>query len=128
MKSFLDQYSDVAYLLMRVVLAFLLMSHGVQRVFGGQAWPDFVLLGIANVIEVIVGPLIILGLFTPYAAFIASGEMAVAYFVAHHPRSMWPLLNMGEITVALSFGFLYIATQGGGRYSLDAVMGSGGKG
>ena len=112
---------------MRVVLAFLLMSHGVQRIFGGQAWPDFVLLGIANVVEVIVGPLIILGLFTPYAAFIASGEMAVAYFVAHYPRSMWPLLNMGEITVALSFGFLYIATQGGGRYSLDEMMSSDGK-
>jgi putative oxidoreductase len=107
---------------MRIVFAFLFMSHGFQRVFTGQAWPPFLPIGIANIIEVITGPLILIGLFTPIAAFIASGEMAVAYFMAHVPRgSFLPINNMGEITVALCFGFLYIATRGGGRYSVDAM-------
>ena len=67
--------------------------------------------------------MIFLGLLTPIAAIIASGEMAFAYFYAHVPRgSIIPLNNMGEITVALSFGF-HIATRGGGRFSLDAMMG-----
>jgi putative oxidoreductase len=122
--KFLDKYGDVAYALMRIVLAFLFMSHGYQRVFSGQIWPPFLPIGIANVIEVIAGPLLVVGLFTPAVAFIASGEMAVAYFLAHVPRgSLLPINNMGEITVALCFGFLYIATRGGGRYSLDAMLG-----
>jgi putative oxidoreductase len=123
--SFLGRYSEIAYALMRAVMAFLFMSHGYQRVLTGPWFPpDFPPLGVANVLEVIFGPLIFLGLFTPIAAFIASGEMAVAYFLAHVPRGgLLPLFNMGEITVALCFGFLYIATRGGGRYSLDAMMG-----
>jgi putative oxidoreductase len=120
--TFLGKYSDVAYALMRMVFAFLFMSHGYQRVFAGQ-WP-FALIDVANVIEVVLGPLLFVGLLTPVAAFIASGEMAVAYFFAHVPRgSIIPLNNMGEITVALCFGFLYIATRGGGKYSVDAMMG-----
>ena len=120
--TFLGKYSDVAYALMRMVFAFLFMSHGYQRVFAGQ-WP-FMMIDVANVIEVVLGPLIFIGLLTPVAAFIASGEMAVAYFFAHVPRgSIIPLNNMGEITVALCFGFLYIATRGGGRFSVDAMMG-----
>jgi putative oxidoreductase len=121
MMTFLGRYSEVAYALMRMVLAFLFMSHGYQRVFAG-IWP-ILPIDIANVIEVILGPLIFLGLFTPLAAFIASGEMAFAYFFAHAPRGTLPMNNMGEITVALSFAFLYIATRGGGRYSLDAMRG-----
>lgn len=124
--TFLSKYSDVAYLLLRVVFAFLFMSHGYQRVFTGPILgpPDFPPLGAANIIEVIAGPLLLLGLFTRISAFIASGEMAVAYFLAHVPRgSIIPMFNMGEITVALCFGFLYIATRGGGRYSLDALTG-----
>jgi putative oxidoreductase len=123
--KFLGRYSDLAYALMRMVLAFLFMSHGYQRVFSGQIWPAaFPQIGVANIIEVILGPLLFVGLLTPIAAFIASGEMAAAYFMAHVPRgSMIPINNMGEITVALAFGFLYIATRGGGRYSLDAMMG-----
>jgi len=123
--KFLGRYSDVAYALMRMVFAFLFMSHGYQRVFTGPLFPaEFPPLGVANVLEIILGPLLFLGLLTPIAAFIASGEMAVAYFLAHVPRGgLLPLVNMGEITVALCFGFLYIATRGGGRYSLDAMLG-----
>src|SRR5581483_5607071 len=124
--KFLSKYSDLTYLLLRVVLAILFMSHGYQRVLTGPFLgpPDFPPLGAANIIEVIAGPLLLLGLFTRVFAFIASGEMAVAYFLAHVPRGgLFPLFNMGEITVALCFGFLYFATRGGGRYSLDAMMG-----
>ena len=117
----MSRFGDVTYALMRMVLAFLFMSHGYQRVFAGQ-WP-ILPIDIANVLEVILGPLLFLGLLTPVAAFIASGEMAFAYFFAHAPRGVLPLNNMGEITVALCFGFLYIATRGGGRYSLDAMRG-----
>jgi putative oxidoreductase len=119
--GFLRRYSEVAYALMRMAMAFLFMSHGYQRVLAGQ-WP-ILPIDIANVLEVILGPLLFLGLLTPVAAFIASGEMAFAYFFAHAPRASLPLNNMGEITVALCFGFLYIATRGGGRYSVDAMMG-----
>ena len=116
----MGRFSDTAYVMMRVVLAFLFMSHGYDRVIKG-IWPVLPL-DVANVLEVILGPLIALGLFTPVVAFIASGEMAVAYFMVHAPQARLPLNNMGEITVALSFGFLYIATRGGGRYSLDAMI------
>ena len=117
----LGRFSSVAYLLMRVVFAFLLMSHGYDRVFHG-VWPALPL-NIANVVEVIVGPLLLVGLFTPLVAFIASGEMAVAYFLVHAPQAMLPLRNSGEIAVALCFGLLYIATRGGGKYSIDALRG-----
>ena len=121
MSSFMGRFGDIAYFLMRAVLAFLFMSHGYDRVIHG-VWP-VPPLDVANVVEVITGPLILVGLFTPVAAFIASGEMAVAYFMAHAPRALLPLNNMGEIAVALCFGFLFIATRGGGRYSIDALRG-----
>jgi len=69
--------------------------------------------------------LMLMGLFTSWAAFIASGEMAVAYYIAHIPRGhIWPIQNGGEITVALCFGFLFIATFGSGPISVEALMGS----
>ena len=78
---------------------------------------------IAGTLEIVCGILIAIGLFTSWAAFIASGEMAVAYFIAHVPRGSWmPIINGGEITVALCFGFLYIAMRGGGQYSVDAGL------
>jgi putative oxidoreductase len=121
--KFLGRYSDVAYALMRMVLAFLFMSHGYQRVFTGPIFPsDFPPLGVANVIEVILGPLLFVGLFTPIAAFIASGEMAVAYFVAHAPGGPIPNLNKGELAVLYCFVFLYLAAAGGGAWSLDRAL------
>ena len=128
MQRFLGGYEPAAYALLRVILAFLYWSHGPRwlfGVFGGQqAAPLFSRFGAAGTIEIVCGILICIGLFTSWAAFIASGEMAVAYFMVHVPRGGWmPILNGGEITVALCFGFLYIATRGGGRYSLDAMLG-----
>jgi putative oxidoreductase len=72
-------------------------------------------------LDLTLGTLIVIGLFAPWAAFIASGEMAYAYFFVHVPRGSWmPIVNGSEITVALCFGFLYIATRGAGSFSIDS--------
>ena len=126
MQRYLGRYEDTAFLILRVVLAFLYWSHGPKWLFGwfgGRPVPLTPLLTTAGVLETVGGILIALGLFTSWVAFIACGEMAFAYFIAHIPRGSWmPIMNMGEITVALCFGFLYIATRGGGPYSLDAWL------
>ena len=80
------------------------------------------LMGFAGLVELIGGLLIAFGLLTSYAAFIASGQMAVAYFKAHAPQGIFPLLNRGELAALYCFLFLYIASQGGGGWSLDAMM------
>jgi putative oxidoreductase len=126
MKKSLSQYDGVAYAAMRVVFAFLYWSHGVRWLFGtfgGRPVPRLTLLWFAGVIETIAGTLMGLGLWTSCAAFVASGEMAVAYFRVHFPRGLVPIQNGGEITVALCFGFLHIATRGSGTFSLDRLRG-----
>jgi len=77
-------------------------------------------MGFAGVLELVCGLLIALGLFTSFAAFIASGEMAAAYFMAHYPKSFWPILNSGELATLYCFLFLYIAATGPGIWSLDS--------
>ena len=132
MQRILGRIEEPAYALLRVILAFLYWSHGPSWLFG---WftdrPPADLMskfGVAGVIEIICGTLIAFGLLTSLAAFIACGEMAFAYFIAHVPRgSILPIMNGGEITVALCFGFLFIAARGGGPFSLDALLGFGKK-
>jgi putative oxidoreductase len=128
MQRFLGRFEGTAFLILRVVLAFLYWSHGPKWLFGwfgGRPIPLTPLLTVAGVLETVGGILIALGLLTSWVAFIACGEMAVAYFYAHVPRGSWmPILNGSEITIALCFGFLYIATRGGGPYSLDAWLNS----
>ncbi len=128
MTRFLGPYTGIAYSAMRVIFAFLYLSHGLKWLFGafgGRPVPLTPLLMTAGVIETIGGSLMLIGLLTSWAAFIASGEMAVAYFIAHIPRgSIVPIENGGEITVALCFGFLYIATYGSGPISIEALIGS----
>ena len=122
----LRRYSDIAYVAMRVVVAFLYWSHGMQKVFGafgGHQMPLASRLGVAGIIELVLGPLIGLGLATSWAAFIASGELAVAFFTTHFPRGGLPIQNGGELAVGYCFVFLYIATRGGGRWSLDRLIG-----
>jgi putative oxidoreductase len=80
------------------------------------------LFGVAGTIELITGLLIAIGLFTGYAAFIASGEMAVAYFTAHFPEGFWPIENKGEESVFYCFVFLYMATRGAGTWSIDEAF------
>jgi putative oxidoreductase len=124
MERVLSRFGGIFYAAMRVVLALIYMAHGFQKVFGmfgGHTMPLHSLLGVAGVLELVLGGLIALGLFTSWAAFIASGEMAVAYFRAHAPRGQWPIENGGELAVVLCFAFLYIASQGAGRLSVDAA-------
>ena len=124
MERLLGRLADVAYAAMRVVLAFLFFCHGIQKLtgaLGGQQVALGSLRGVASLIETVGGPLIAIGLFTSPVAFIASGEMAAAYFISHAPRGGLPVQNRGELAVALCFVFLYIATRGGGRFSLDRV-------
>lgn len=128
MQQYLGKFEGTAFLILRVVLAFLYWSHGPKWLFGwfgGRPIPLTPLLTVAGVLETVGGILIALGLLTSWVAFIACGEMAVAYYIAHIPRGGWmPIMNGGEITVALCFAFLYLATRGGGPYSLDAWLAS----
>ncbi len=121
MDRFLGRYSEIAYTLLRVVAGLLFAVHGAQKIFGvlgGTKMPLASMMGLAGIIELVGGLLIAIGLFTSWAAFLASGQMAVAYFMAHAPQGFWPHLNKGEVAVLFCFIFLYIACRGGGRYSV----------
>src|SRR5215813_10001010 len=113
---------------LRIVAALLFFEHGTQKLFGyppGQPYtgfPNFSLLGIAGMMETVGGTLLLVGLFTRPVSFILCGEMAVAYFRAHLPRSFFPINNFGEITVMLCFFFLYLVAAGPGPWSLDNVL------
>ena len=129
MARVLGRLNGPSYAAMRIVLAFMYWSHGLVWLFGafgGRPVPELPpMLLAAGIIETVLGILIGLGLLTSWAAFIASGEMACAYFIAHVPRGSWmPIINQGEITVALCFGFLYIAMRGAGPYSIDGWLAS----
>ena len=127
MEKFLAGYAPQAYVAMRIVVGLLFFCHGLQKVLGlyggvnGAPAPLLSLLGIAGLIELITGALIVIGFSTIMAAFIASGQMAVAYFIGHFPTGFWPIRNDGEQSVLYCFVFLYIATRGAGRLSIDAV-------
>jgi len=110
---------------MRIVFGLLFMFHGLQKMFGlfgGHMFPLPSMLGAAGAIELIGGATIALGLLTPYVAFLACGEMAVAYFTQHFPRGPFPGVNGGELAVLYCWAFLYFAAHGSGRYSLDALI------
>ena len=110
--------------IMRIVIAILIMQHGGQKLFGfagGHKVEINSLLGLAGILELFGGALIFLGLLTRPAAFILSGEMAVAYFKVHAPGGFWPVENHGELAVAYCFVFLYLAAAGAGPLSVDAL-------
>lgn len=119
--------SEHVYSIARAVAGFLFTLHGVQKVFGGlgaeQSQPIFSMLGVAGLIELVGGLLIMVGLYTPVAAFICSGQMAVAYFIAHAPQGFWPTMNRGELAALYCFVFLYFATRGSGPLSIDRLRG-----
>lgn len=124
MHRFLGRFSDHAYALLRLMAGVMFALHGTQKLSG---WPgdrppaDFATLRwFAGVIELSTGTLIALGLVASWAAFLASGTMAVAYFKSHAPDAFLPLINRGELAVLYCFLFLYIATRGSGKFSLDS--------
>jgi putative oxidoreductase len=110
--------------MLRILAGAFFFSHGAQKVFGwfGGKIAETALQQTAGWIEVIGGSLIALGLLTVPAAFICSGEMAVAYFKAHAPQAFWPVENRGELAVLYCFLFLYVAAHGAGRWSLDHAL------
>ena len=119
---FTGRYAEVAYALLRFVAGAMFAVHGAQKLFGflgPKATQPLFMVG--GVIEFVGGLMIALGLLTSVAAFIASGEMAVAYFMVHAGGGFWPIVNKGELAVLYCFVFLYIATRGSGPYSLDAA-------
>jgi putative oxidoreductase len=126
----LEVWSPRLLSVLRIVVAFLYVQHGTQKLFAfpvglgssNATVPLFSLLGAASVIEIVGGTLILLGLFTPVAAFICSGEMASAYFIVHAPRAPLPIMNGGELVVLFCFIYLYLAAAGPGPWSLDAVL------
>ena len=124
MDRWVGRHSETAYALMRMVIGLLFACHGAQKLFGalgGQSQLSNPLMATAGVIEFFGGALVCLGLFAGYAAFLASGLMAVAYFMAHASGGFWPIVNHGELAVAYCFIFLYIASRGSGRLSVDAL-------
>jgi len=126
MEKTLAPFAPYAFAILRIIAGLLFVAHGGQKTFGwfgGQPVPLGSLFGLAGIIEIVLGIVIALGLFTSYAAFVASGEMAVAYFIGHFPKSFWPLENEGELAVLFCFIFLYMATQGSGIWSVDAARG-----
>ena len=116
----LQSFAGIAYFLLRVVAGLLFACHGAQKLlgaFGGQQPPMGSLAWFAGVIELVGGVMIGAGIYTGAVAFLASGEMAVAYFRAHAPRGLFPIENGGELAALYCFLFLYIATRGGGKWS-----------
>ena len=125
MERWLGKHSDVLYAVMRVVVGLLFACHGAQKLFGvlgGQSQLSNPLLASAGFIELAGGLLVAVGLWAGYAAFVASGQMAVAYFMAHAPGGFWPIVNQGELAVLYCFIFLYVASRGSGRLSVEALV------
>ena len=109
MEKTLAPFAPYAFAILRIIAGLLFVAHGGQKVFGwfgGQPFPLGSLFGLAGIIEIVFGILITIGLLTSFAAFIASGQMAVAYFIGHFPKSFWPLENEGEPAVLFCFIFL----------------------
>jgi putative oxidoreductase len=109
---------------LRIVTAFLFMTHGTQKWLSLPVPPNrpivlWSLSGAAGVLELIGGILLLLGLFTRPVAFVLSGLMAFAYFIAHAPVAFWPIVNRGELAALYCFVFLYLAAAGGGLWSAD---------
>jgi putative oxidoreductase len=118
------RFVEIAYLLLRLFAGAMYACHGAQKLFGafGGQVAEAPLMKVAGVIEFAGGVLIAVGLLTSAAAFLASGQMAAAYFMAHAPQGFWPIVNKGELAVVYAFLFLFLCARGGGPYSLDAVM------
>lgn len=125
-KNFLDCSAPRVQSVLRIVVGLMFMEHGTSKLFHFPASLGhielFSLIGLAGVLETFGGALVVLGLFTRPVAFILSGEMAFAYFMAHAPRGFFPLINQGEAAVFYCFVFLYFAAAGGGAWGLDAWL------
>lgn len=129
MHKYLGKFSDQLYAILRIVVGYTFLWHGAQKLFGALGHEQVALgslSGIAGIIEFFGGLLILLGLFASWAAFVAAGEMAVAYFKVHggHMGPIHlPIANGGELAVVYCFLFLYIAARGAGTWSIAGALG-----
>lgn len=125
--TFYPVWSDRLLSVLRIVVAGLYVQHGMAKLFHIPHIADFdgvqlfSLIGLAGALELVFGVLLLIGLFTRFSGFILSGEMAVAYFMAHAPEGALPILNGGELAAIYCWVFLYFAVAGGGPWSLDAL-------
>ena len=130
LESRFQSWSPMLLGILRIVTAFMFIQHGSAKLFHVPHVPMFdgvqlmSLTGFAGIIEIVGGPLLLIGLFTRPVAFILSGEMAFAYFIAHAPHNFLPVLNGGEMAVEWCFVFLYMSAAGPGAWSLDRWRGA----
>jgi putative oxidoreductase len=124
----LAAWAPRALSILRIITGLMIIEHGMAKLIGFPVVPAFAnlkplsLIGAAGFIELIGGALLILGLLTQPAAFILSGEMAVAYFMVHAPKGFFPLINGGTLAIMYCFTCLYISTAGAGPWSVDAAL------
>ncbi len=122
---FISRYEAQAYSVLRIIVGFLFLWHGSQKIFkfppAGYRIPLHIVF-IAGPIEFFGGLLIMTGLWARWAAFICSGEMAYAYWSTHATHSLFPLLNGGELAIVYCFLFLFIFTRGSGLFSIDSLL------
>ena len=127
-QQFCSKWTPSVLGLLRIVTGFLFLQHGSAKLLGMPHIAMFEglqlmsLMGLAGVLELVGGTLILIGLFTRPVAFILSGQMAVAYFMAHAPGGFLPILNQGELAVLYSFVFLYFSVAGPGSFSIDGIL------
>jgi putative oxidoreductase len=124
-KRFISRYEEQIYAILRLVTGFLFLWHGSQKLFAfppaGQAIPAYTVF-IAGPIEFCGGFLVMIGLWSRWAAFICSGEMAYAYWAVHATNAVLPLVNRGELAVVYCFLFLFISARGSGVFSIDRYL------
>ena len=125
MTAFLKPHEGRIYAGFRIITGFLILQHGLQKCFGllGGDQADNPVMWVAGSIELLAGTAIAIGFQTRWAAFLASGLMAVAYFTMHAPSGFWTVANRGELAVLYCWAFLLIATRGSGIWSVDAATG-----
>lgn len=128
MAAFMKPFAPQTYALLRIIAGLMFLCHGSQKLFG---WPIPVpdptqvpafVTYVAGPVELITGLLVAIGLFTTWAAFLASGQMAAAYWMAHGTRAFFPIANQGEMAVLYCFVFLMIAAHGAGIWSVDGSL------
>lgn len=127
MKPILGRFYEHTYALLRIFAGAMFMIHGTQKILGwppgGHGRPALASIGgVSGILELVLGALIVVGLFTTVAAFLASGEMAVAYWMVHAKGGLVPNVNGGEMAVLYCFIFLFIAANGAGEWSLDNMI------
>lgn len=126
MNAYLGKFQNQIFAITRILAGFLFACHGAQKLFGvlggmggsGNSAQLFSLMGLAGIIEFFGGLMVMLGIFATWAAFISSGQMAVAYFTAHAPNGLLPIQNGGELAVLYCWLFLYVAARGSGTWSI----------